>query len=456
MMPAPKRLALRRAVGIGGLVALVLLVGWGVRRTVGSASRPASGRGASGEVESADANAGGVSSRSHDSAARRVRAVVVDDDGDPLEGGHVSLRCLADGEVTGMAGNTVVLDEDGGFEGPGCIGQVCVELHHPSAIPAEPWVIEPGVPGVLRATSLPRLRGMVVDSRSRPVAAARISVGAALDADPDALIPTIGTNTTTDAEGQFSFALIRRGPCDPCTEADRGCDDLALALQERVVVAIHAPQFGPARVELDVDANSGDNETPQIRLMPPADVISGTLLDPHGDPYPRATILARASQDPTEQHQSSPQEHGFAFESLGSGPYDLRALQDGVELATAMGVRPGEDIELVGSMVASGPDVDLEITYDGEPQAGVTVDGGPFRGARTDLNGQVRADAAMPGEYTLSLRRPGAGLVRQPLVIPPRPEPPSDEAAATRREPRTQRPVAPPLGGIRLQLRLAL
>jgi hypothetical protein len=64
--------------------------------------------------------------------------------------------------------------------------------------------------------------------------------------------------------------------------------------------------------------------------------------------------------------------------------------------------------------------------------AGVAVDGGPFRGARTDLHGMVEADLAMPGQYTLSLRPPGAGLVRRAITIP------SDPGARTDGPPRVQ------------------
>jgi hypothetical protein len=413
----------RAALVVAGVVAAVI-VGWGVRRSVAPGTRSA--RGGSDASGAGQGDADGVRARVTDSAARRVRAQIVDDLGEPLDGGHVSLRCLFEDEVTAIAGNTWKLDDEGAFEGPGCLGIVCVDLHHPTAVPAEPWVLEPGEPAVLKATTLPRLHGTVVDSRNRPIAAARVSVRAPTDGDAEAMVPTIGTTTTTDVDGVFSFALVQRAPCDPCTEADRGCDDAPLLLHDRVLVGVHAPRFAPTRVEVEIEGS--DVEAPAIRMAPPADVLSGTLVDAAGDAYPRAKIIARASSDPSEQHQAEVGQEGFAFESLGTGPYDLRALQDGVELATAKGVRPGDDVELVGSHVARGPDIELEITESGIPVAGVTVDGGPFRGAKTDTDGRVRADTAMPGPCTLSLRPPGADLQRHDLTIPPK-APRSDPAA---------------------------
>lgn len=419
---------------VAGTLALgvAVLAGWGVVRTVAS---PASSADPSDEDDadgSGPARGAGIAARHNDSAARRVRAHIVDDDGEPLEGGRVSLRCLHDDEVTAIAGSAWSLDEAGGFEAPGCLGVVCVELHHPSAVPADTWVLQPGEPAVLRTTTLPRLHGTVVDPRGAPIAAARVTVRAPDEGDVEAIVPTIGTTTTTDADGGFSFALVRRAPCDPCTEVDRGCEEAPLALHDRVVVGVHAPRFAPARVEVEVDAEAGDAEIPAVRMVPPADVLTGTLRDPRGDAYPRATVLARSSADPSEQHQAECEGDRFEFGSLGAGPYDLRAIQDGVELATAADIEPGDDIELTGRPIAAGPDVELEVLLDGVPHAGVTVDGGPFRGVRTDLDGRARAAAAMPGAYTLSLRPPGAAAQRRAITVPTAevPQPPRTPTGA--------------------------
>ncbi|MBL8945147.1 MAG: carboxypeptidase regulatory-like domain-containing protein [Myxococcales bacterium] len=414
------RAAGRRLAWGVALVVAVTLLAWGARRVVRTASSAAHGRVDDGTSSVSPSAAAGVQGRSNDSAARRVRATIVDDDGEPLEGGHVSLRCLFEDEVTPVAGNAWSLDESGSFDGPGCLGVVCVDLHHVTAIPADAWVLTPGEPQILRATTLPRLYGTVVDRRGRPIPAARVSVRAPNDGEPELLLPTIGGTTTTDIDGVFSFALVRRPPCDPCTEADRGCEAAPPAMHDQVLLAVHAPGFAPTRRVVDVDPEH-DVDVSELRMVPPADVLSGTLVDPRGDAYPRATVIARASDDPSEQHEATPEGDSFEFESLGAGPYDLRALQDGVELATAARIVPGDDVELRGRVIARGPHVALEVTDGGTPLAGVAVDGGPFRGARTDPNGMIEADLAMPGQYTLSLRPPGAAPVRRAITIPAEP-----------------------------------
>lgn len=398
------------------IVVAVLATGWRMRagaRSTGSSRRD---RGTDDEPTSASGH--GVAGRIVDSAARSVSATVVDSDGEPLEGGHVSLRCLDDDEVAAIAPSALALDDDGHFESPGCRGRVCVELHHPTAIAADPWVLDPGEPATLRAVGLPRLAGTVVDARGRPVAGARVHVRTPADGDPSAMVPTVGTSTTSDIDGVFSFALIRRPPCDVCTEIERGCDAPTLALHERVVLAVNAEGFAPARLEIDVDAEAGTLDTPEIRLGRPTDAISGALADAQGNAYPRASVLARASDDPTDQHTATTTGTTFVFESLGTGPYDLRAIQDGVELATAARVWPGDDLELVGRAVATGPDVELLVVEDGLPVGGVAIDGGPFRGARTDVDGRVRAHAAMPGDYVLTVRPAGRDGQRRTVTVP--------------------------------------
>ncbi|MFO0635652.1 MAG: carboxypeptidase-like regulatory domain-containing protein [Nannocystaceae bacterium] len=215
-------------------------------------------------------------------------------------------------------------------------------------------------------------------------------------------------STTTDGDGVFSIARIERPPCDPCTEATQGCDDAPLRLHDRVWLAVNAEGFAPARVAVEL-AETGDVEVEPIRMVGAAEVLSGTVVDPRGAAYPRAEVYARPSDTGhdapvLEQHHADVQGESFAFESLGPGPYELRVLQDGVELARRSGVRPGDDVALRGDRLADGPDVEVLITRDGVPQAGVRVDGGPFRGASTDARGRARAQQAMPGDYILRVR----------------------------------------------------
>ena len=362
--------------------------------------------------------ADGVRARSTDSAARRVSGQVLDEAGDALDEGTVSLRCLGDDDEVTALGAAIALDDDGRFEGPGCAGTICAALHHPTLVPAAAWVLEPGKPIELRARALPRLVGTVEDRKGSPVANARLSFVAADPADPG-MVPTIGASTTTDADGTFAIALVDKPPCDPCTEASSGCDESALPWVERLAVVAVAERFAPARVELDADPERIGDDPLEIRLASPADTLSGSLTDPAGDPYPRAQVLARSQLRPEEQHTTVPDGDNFAFEALGQGPYDLRALQDGVELATAKGAVAGDDVELHGDRSATGPDVIIEVQARGRPLADVAVDGGPFRGARTDMQGQVRAEQAMPGDYTLLVRPKGGRGSRHPITIEP-------------------------------------
>jgi hypothetical protein len=417
------------ALGVASMLALVL-VGYASWRSAGGGPIAAARAPADPAASVADAEADGVRARDSDSAARRVLGRVIDGAGEPVEAGTVSLRCLDDDDALRQLGLAIALDESGAFEGPGCVGTVCAELHHPTLMPAHAWVLEPGKPIELRASELPRLAGTVEDRRGTPVSAARISFVAA-DPDAEGIVPTRGTSTSTDDDGAFAIALVRRPPCDPCTEASVGCDDAPLPWVDRVAVLVLADGFAPARVELDVDPETYDAEPITVRLGPPADTLSGTLTDPGGVPYPRAQVLARSRLRPAEQHHAVPSGDTFAFEALGDGPYDLRALQDGVELATAQGALAGEDVELHGDRVAIGPDVIVEVLDHGRPLAGVSIDGGPFRGARTDMHGQVRAEQAMPGPYALLLRPRGARSSRHEITIDPAPALPGSTGAPT-------------------------
>ncbi|MBX7081513.1 MAG: carboxypeptidase-like regulatory domain-containing protein, partial [Nannocystaceae bacterium] len=381
----------------------------------------AAGTHAAGEPD--DGGRTGLSAREQDVASRRVAAQVVDDDGEPVEGGRVALRCLHDDEVAPIADAIVALDEQGRFAAPGCLGVICVELFHPSLRPAHPWVLELGRPAVLQATGLARLHGSVVDGRGEPVVAARIVLRAPPDADPEAVLPTVAGSTSTDGDGVFSIARVERPPCDPCTEASSGCDEAPLRLHDHLWVSVHADGFAPARVAVEL-GETGDVELEPIRLVAAAEVLSGTVVDPRGAAYPRAEVYARPSETGRdapvlEQHHADVQGDSFAFESLGPGPYELRVLQDGVELARSAAVRPGDDIALRGDRLAVGPDVEVLITRDGVPLAGVRVDGGPFRGASTDALGLVRAQQAMPGDYILRVRSSGSPTVEHALHVDP-------------------------------------
>lgn len=358
---------------------------------------------------------GGVASRPVTvSGSGRVRAQVVDPDGLPLSEGTVVLSCLRDGEVQRIRDGALRIGEEGWIEGPGCRAEICAELMHPAFVPAEPWVLRPGGEHVVVARPLPRLHGEVVDAEGEPVPAATVAFVAPLDADPTAMLPLVSRSTTTDADGAFSAAWIERPPCGPCEAARGECDARPLPLHDRITVFVRADGLVPAQVAVDaLDPPGTDLDAPlRIELSSSDALLSGRLTDMGGRGYPRAFVLARSRQRPHEQHRADVVDAEFELDGLGEGTYDLRALQDGVELTTVTDVRAGEAVELLGEPSADGPDVVLEVRVEGGSAEGIVVVGGPFRGDRTDMEGKVRAEQVLAGEYLLRLRGPG----RRPSV----------------------------------------
>jgi len=412
----------RVVAGLGLALVVLALAVWFVSA---KAERPqgggASGRDGAGRRSD---DGGGVQARTNDPAHVRVQGKVVDDDGEPLEGGRVVLSCLVDDEVVPIADGTAPLDESGAFEAPGCAGTICGELHHPTAIASAPWVLEPGRENVLSATALPRIWGVVEDAHGEPIADAKVHIAPPPDAaDDPAVLPVVAASTSSDADGHWSVALVQRPPCDPCREAIGACADDALVVHERIEVHARAPGHAAASVELDLAGGIGRGpERPlTMRLGIPADPLTGTLRDPEGRAYARAQVLARSQERPREQHVVKLAD-GDAFElgDLGPGEYDLRAIQDGVELVPWTPARAGTHVELTGDLAANGPDVVIEVTSAGRALAGVRVDGGPFHDVRTDMQGQVRADRLLPGALSVRLRRGGRRSTTHVIEVPAR------------------------------------
>lgn len=352
-------------------------------------------------------------------ASTLVRGEVVDADGVPITEGALLLRCLRGGEVRVLG--TVPLSDEGTFEGPGCRGQVCVTLKHPTQTPAEPWVLRPGSAGLLRTVSLERLWGEVQTPSGDPVEAARVSfvdAGPVEERDPSALPPVSTRNTITDADGRFSVAWIERPPCGPCEEAADRCPELPPMIEDLVAIA-NASGFASGRAAFDRQTVTEPDAPLRITVSLAEDLLTGQLLGPDGHAYARAFVLAHSLERAGEQRRAEVDPEGnFEIDGLGPGRHALRALQDGVELATAES-DVGADVELEGAVSARG--VDLEVVVkraDRRYAARATVDGGPFRGAQTDMKGRVRAASVLPGPLTLRVRE-GARTERIEVEIPP-------------------------------------
>jgi hypothetical protein len=297
----------------------------------------------------------------------------------------------------------VELDEEGLVEGPGCRGEVCVELRHAGYVPAEPWILEPDDPKVLHARALGRLEGEVVDASGNAVVAATVVATAVPGDDPIGVLPFTNGATTSDEDGTFSLAWIDRPPCDPCRERTGDCDgdDRPLPVLDRVQLSARAEGHGPAETIVELD-EVGDAPV-RIELPPAAAPIRGTLSDPEGAGYPRAFVLARSVDRPAEQHRADVDaDGGFAVTGLGDGTYDLRAIQDGVALARESGVAAGEEVALVGP---AQRDLVVEVVDDeGRVVPQAEVRGPPFGTARTDAQGRVQAAGVAAGAYTLRIR----------------------------------------------------
>jgi hypothetical protein len=419
-----------------GLLATAVLVGlaiWSLRPRVPGGGADWDGGGDEAVAGSGARGGGGVRAAEVDvDASIVVRGEVVDADGQPVTGGALMLRCLEGDQVRVLG--AIRLDGEGAFEGPGCRGQVCATLQHEAEVPAEPWVLRPGATSVLRTQSLSRLWGEVVTPSGDPVEAAWVTFaasGPADERDPVALPPLTTRNTTTDADGRFVAGWIQRPPCGPCEEAMGGCSDLPPMIETLDAIAT-APGHASGRVTFSRETLTSPDDPLRVTLRIAEDLLTGQLLGADEAVYPRAYVLARSLDRPREQRRADVDADGnFEVDGLGPGRYSIRALQDGVELATGE-AESGADVELSGSVDAYGPDLEVVVLdQEGRYASSATVDGGPFRGAKTDMKGRVRATSVLPGALTLRVRL-GPQTDRIEVQIPQRD--PADAAHSHRVE----------------------
>ena len=400
------------------IVAVLVLRGAFDRSREASAERDVAG------ASEAERSGGGVSEREADlSAAAIVRGEIVDEDGQPIDAGSLTLRCLDGDEVLRIPGGIVSVGEDGTFEGPGCRQRICAELDHPWLLPTEPWMLAPGSESVLHTRPARRLYGRVVAGPDdAPVAAARVSfMPPEGEDDPIAEIPVRTRSTVADAEGAWNVAFIESPPCSPCVEASTGCPDPP-ALHDAMRVMVRAD--GWAAITLDLAADDRRGPSPDepwvIRLPAALDLLTGTLLDAEGEAYARAYVLARSIDRPHEQRRADVDTSTGIFEvdGLGEGRYGLRAIADGVELATGEAAA-GDHVELRGAEIGAKAALVVEVRRNGSAVSDAVVDGGPFRGDRTDMKGQVSADRVLVGTIALRVRAPGLPAIRHEIAIAP-------------------------------------
>lgn len=360
------------------------------------------------------ARSGGRASVSE--AVGEVFGRVVDLDGVAVEEGRLIVRCVGEPLSNGTA---IALGPEGEFRGPGCRGEACVELVHMSLIPRTAWVLRAEEAALLVARPLEVVEGVVVDPEGAPVVGARVWVRPPPgEQDPRALPPFTQGSAISDEEGKFRFSRVARPPCDPCAEARGRCsgseEQEATSFFGEIALVVRARGFRSAEVVLEVD----EAKVWRVVMTAPVAAISGRLADAEGRAYARGRIIARSRERSYEVHQALADETGaFVLEDLGDGAYEVRAIQDGVELARDDEVMGGAKLSLAGPD-AAGVTVNVRIMSETQrPVAGVSVDGGPFGGALTDAAGWVQATRVLPGPYSLQIAPPGRGPLRQPLMV---------------------------------------
>jgi hypothetical protein len=391
-----------------GVLALGLLVAWGWFGAV--EAPPSSGAGArASEAETRSASRGGQGpdrdgGHEADASALRVGGSIVDDESGPLTEGRVDLVC-----EDGRLGSRVRVDDEGNFEGPACSGQTCARLVHPVFEQPEAWAFEPGSVRELAVVRAGGFAGTVVSTLGEPIPNANLLLRRG----------ELRATARSDADGGFALALPRERPCDACDRpgvdrcraaGDRPTTDLANLL-------VWAPEFAPRELEVALDGQ----DSLELVLSPPAPAITGRIIGADGMPIGlRIMVLAINLEREAEQHAAEVDADGsFSFADLADAHYRIRAIRDGHELAVLDSAAPGDQVELRIERALHASDLRVEVRdADDRPTSGARVDGGPFRGAKTDEAGQVEAQDVLPGSYTLSVRVPGCPIVRMGIEVP--------------------------------------
>jgi hypothetical protein len=331
---------------------------------------------------------------------------IVDLDSGPLLEGRVALHC-EDGSRRASA----AIDEEGEFVGPACpSGPTCVRLIHPGFEQPQAWELPPGSKTELEVSAAPGLSGTIVGSDGAPVPGASL------------LIRRGATSITTssDAAGEFAVALPRQRPCDRCDLDASRCRSQTAAEDhdhdhDHAVLLAWADAHAPTQFDLPLAP-----EPVELALSPAAPPLSGRVVGSDGAPFDaRTRVLASNLARADEQHSAPVDERGwFSFDSLAEADYSLRAIRDEREIASLSPARPGEPVELRSVAPAQGFALIIEVLdANGDPAAGVRLDGGPLRGAISDAEGRTRATAVLPGTYTLRLRASGCAVVRETLEL---------------------------------------
>ncbi len=329
-----------------------------------------------------------------EASAPEVAGRVIDVEDGPLGEGVVELRC-PDGSSLGRA----AIDEEGWFHGPACGPTTCVVLSHPTSEQRQPWRLAPDVAVELEVEPAPQLLASLRTEAGEPVAAAMI-VLRRLDQRWTA---------SSDDAGELVIAAPRPAPSDPCADAGWPGDEQGGSWS----LLVQARGLRPFTTAVDsLDALS------TIELLAPAAPLRGRVVDRAGRSFSRTRVLARSLARPDEAHAVLADERGeFELRELGEGTYHLRAIRDGLELASAEG-EAGATLELISDRSAEGATLELHLVdARGQGWASVRIDGGPLQGATTNEHGIVTADEVLAGRYTLRIRAPECATRRETIEV---------------------------------------
>ncbi|MFV8753404.1 carboxypeptidase-like regulatory domain-containing protein [Nannocystaceae bacterium ST9] len=334
----------------------------------------------------------------------RVSGRVIDSEEGPLGEGRVALDC-----PDGSALARVAIDEQGWFEGPACVGApTCAALIHPGSEQTEAWQLVAGSSVEFEVEPAPRVAG-IVEAEGRAIAAARV-------------IARRGERrwtTSTDVDGRFALALghVALAQADAGEARASACSFEPSRDDEPFTLLVLAPDHAPSSATIPAQ---GDEDI-SIALAGPAAPLTGRLIDPEDRGFARARVIATSVDRPDEAHAIVPDDAGeFAFTGLGEGVYRLRALRDGVELASGES-EAGAKLVMRATRSARGPTLELELRDEqGLPLVDARVDGGPFQAARSDEYGRVLATDVFAGAYDLRLRPADAecGVSRERIEVP--------------------------------------
>jgi hypothetical protein len=280
---------------------------------------------------------------------------------------------------------------------------VCVQLHHPSLIQAEIWVVEAGVEAELLAREKPQLRGRVVHEGA-PVGAARIRVSES-EKDPTAMPAFAQRSTSSDLDGRFRLSRVDLPPCDPCAE-QRGQCSVGEARKDvlyrgALTLTAIAKGYTTAILEFD-DLPEGEV---LVELERPSVATRGRIVGADGEFFPRADVVFRSDDRPQELHRTHLVDGAFEVYELARGSYTMRVLQDGVSLLELPGVTAGAELDLRSEFDARGATLRVRVVdQGGEAAGGVRLEGGAFvRGTQTDEAGEVVAHDMLAGHYRARL-----------------------------------------------------